>query len=254
MIDGAETAQAGAMPSDRVPTRGVDAYARVAPKGGSMVDGSDSLVRSYLALRKAIGLLGISLPIVLPLGVAVLAADEGWQPTISDYVDTVMGGVFVGILFAIGVFLYFYVGYDRDPDERRFLPSDKVASNLGGLFAIGVALFPTTSSVGLVQGVHMVSAVLLFLTLAYFALWQFTKTSGEPTPEKLMRNRIYRACGLTILICIALIGIHGSFLRDTGLADLEPVFWLESIALWAFGIAWFVKGEGLPAVNDDHRA
>lgn len=215
-----------------------------------MSENSETHVRSYLALRKAIGVLGISLPIILALGVALLAPDEGWQPTISDYVDTVMGGAFVGILFAIGVFLYFYVGYDRDPGERPFLPSDKVASNLGGLLAIAVALFPTTSSVGFVQGVHMVSAILLFLTLAYFALWKFTKTSGEMTPEKLMRNRIYRACGITILVCIALIGIHGWFLRDTGLADIKPVFWLESIALWAFGVAWFIKGEGLAPVND----
>jgi len=215
-----------------------------------MSENSETHVRSYLALRKAIGVLGISLPIILALGVALLAPDEGWQPTISDYVDTVMGGTFVGILFAIGVFLYFYIGYDQDPDQPRFLPSDRIASNLGGLFAIAVALFPTTSSVGFVQGVHVVSATLLFLTLAYFALWQFTKTSGEMTPEKLMRNRIYRVCGITILVCIALIGIHGWLLRDTGVADVKPVFWLESIALWAFGIAWLVKGEGLPPVND----
>lgn len=195
-------------------------------------------------------MLGISLPILLPLGVAVLAPDEGLQPTISDYVDTVMGGTFVGILFAIGVFLYFYVGYDREPDQPAFLPSDRVASNLGGLFAVGVALFPTTSTVGLVQGVHMVAAVLLFLTLAYFAIWQFTKTGGDPTPEKQMRNKIYRICGVTILVCIALIGVHGLLLRDTAIADLRPVFWLESMALWAFGFAWFVKGAGLSPVND----
>lgn len=212
---------------------------------------SDSHVRSYLALRKAIGVLGIAMPVILALGVLVLAPDQGLQPTISDYVDTVMGDAFVGILFAIGVFLSFYLGYDRDPDQPRFLPSDKVASNLGGVFAIGVALFPTTSSVGFVQGVHMVSALLLFLTLAYFALWQFTKTGGEPTPEKVLRNRIYRISGVTILGCIALIGIHGWFFRDTGVDDLRPVFWLESVALWAFGIAWFVKGEGLAPVNDE---
>lgn len=214
--------------------------------GGS----SDSHVRSYLALRKAIGILGISLPVVLPLGVLLLAPDQGLQPTLSDYVDTVMGGVFIGVLFAIGVFFYFYVGYDPDPDKPPFLPSDKIASNLAGAFAVGVALFPTTSTVGFVQGVHMVSATLLFLTLAYFLLWQFTKSSGDPTPEKLLRNRIYRLCGAAILVCIALIGIHGWLLRDSSLDDLNPVFWLEAIAMWAFGIAWFIKGEGLAPVND----
>ncbi|MGI9642770.1 MAG: hypothetical protein ACR2N9_08305 [Acidimicrobiia bacterium] len=99
-------------------------------------------------------MLGISLPFVLPIGVLILDPDDSWRPTISDYVDTVMGGVFVGILFAIGVFMYFYLGYESDTDNPRFFPSDKIASNLAGMFAIGVALFPTTSSVGLVQGVH----------------------------------------------------------------------------------------------------
>lgn len=195
-------------------------------------------------------MLGISLPVVLPLGVLILDPNQGWQPTISDYVDTVMGGVFVGVLFAIGVFLFFYVGYDADPGEPWFLPSDRVASNLAGGFAIGVALFPTTSSIGFVQGVHMVSATLLFLTLAYMSLWLFTKHGDGPTPEKLVRNRIYRICGYAIFGCIALIGIHGWLFRDTGLDDLNPVFWLEAIAMWAFGIAWFVKGEGLAPVND----
>jgi hypothetical protein len=23
----------------------------------------------------------------------------------------------------------------------------------------------------------------------------------------------------------------------------SPVFWLETVALWAFGVSWFVKGE-----------
>ena len=27
------------------------------------------------------------------------------------------------------------------------------------------------------------------------------------------------------------------------LQHLDPVFWLESIALWAFGISWITKGE-----------
>lgn len=192
----------------------------------------------------------MSLPIILPLGVLVLAPEEGLQPTVSDYVDTVMGDVFVGVLFAIGVFLYFYVGYEIAPEDPPFLPSDNVAGNLGGLFAIGVALFPTTSSVGFVQSVHFLSAAALFLTLAYFAIWQFTKTGEEPTPEKLLRNRIYRICGVTILVCLALIGLNGLLLRDTGVADLRPVFWLEAIAMWAFGIAWFVKGEGIAMVND----
>ncbi len=41
-----------------------------------------------------------------------------------------------------------------------------------------------------------------------------------------------------------MIGINWLFLDDR-LEDLRPVLWLESLALWAFGIAWFVKGRTL---------
>ncbi len=201
----------------------------------------DSLVRSYLALRRTVGLLGIALPVVLPLGVLLIDASQGWQATISDYIGTVMGGVLVGVLFSIGVFLYFYVGYEQ---------ADNVAGNLACLVALGVALFPTNSSLGAVRAVHFVSATALFLTLAYFSLWLFTKSSGDPTPQKIQRNRLYRACGLIILVCIGLIALYGWLLRDSTLAGLKPVFWLESIALWAFGWAWLVKGEGLAPLND----
>ena len=86
------------------------------------------------------------------------------------------------------------------------------------------------------------------MVLSYFSLVLFTKTKeGElPTPEKKRRNVVYVVCGVVILVCIALIGLFHLFFKDTkALADLKPVFWLESLALWAFGISWFVKGQTL---------
>ena len=88
-------------------------------------------------------------------------------------------------------------------------------------------------------------AALLFLTLSYFALFLFTKSGGDPTPAKLVRNRIYRFCGVVMLACIAGIGIYHAFLDHTALSRLNPVFWLETFALWSFGISWFIKGETL---------
>ncbi len=209
---------------------------------------NDSLVRSYLQLRRAIGYLGICLPIILPIGVLILNTGEGWQPTISDYVATVMEGVFVGILFAIGVFLYFYEGYKPDDDRKPYeILSDDLAGNIACVCALGVALFPTNSGVTLVRYLHIIFATAMFLILAYFSLVLFTKGNAKPTARKEQRNRIYRICGVTILACIALIGIYGWFFPDDALEALNPVFWLEAIALWAFGAAWFVKGEGLLA-------
>jgi hypothetical protein len=46
-----------------------------------------------------------------------------------------------------------------------------------------------------------------------------------------------------MVACIVLIGIYSVFLRESWLSFLRPVFWLEALALWAFGASWFVKGE-----------
>jgi hypothetical protein len=48
---------------------------------------------------------------------------------------------------------------------------------------------------------------------------------------------------VAILVCIALTGIYFLFLEDTSISDIKPVFWLESIMLWTFGISWFIKGQ-----------
>ncbi len=61
----------------------------------------------------------------------------------------------------------------------------------------------------------------------------------------MIRNRIYKGCGVTILICIALIGLYYWRMQGTSIARFKPVFWLESFALLAFGISWFIKGETL---------
>ena len=53
------------------------------------------------------------------------------------------------------------------------------------------------------------------------------------------------ACGVIMLACIASIGLYYGLLQDTSIAAIKPVFWLESLVLWAFGCSWFVKGETL---------
>lgn len=199
---------------------------------------TEGLVISYLTLRKALGVLGVALPVVLAVGDALLGDGRGLQPTISDYYGTGMRDVFVGLLFAMGLFLFSYRGFDW---------RDELAGKLACLFAIAVALFPTTSALRWVRGVHFVSAAALFLTLSVFSLFLFTRTAAGvgPTPQKLKRNRVYRVCGIIILACIAAIAIDGALLDQAPLASLKPIFWLETIALWAFGFSWLTKGEFL---------
>ena len=202
-----------------------------------------TLVLSYLNLRKAIGIIGASLPFVLVIG-KILLDGSGIEDSISRYYYTHMRDVFVGSLCAIAVFLMSYKGYER---------KDAVAGDLACVCALGVALFPTTPITSptpqdhLVGGLHHTFAVIFFLTLAYFSLALFRKTNPSkiPTRQKLQRNIVYTVCGYTILVCIALLGLTSLLPKESPVNNLEPVFWLESIAVFVFGISWLTKGEAI---------
>lgn len=204
----------------------------------------ESLVIGYMTLRKSVGVLGTALPFLLSFG-ALYFFKTGLQPSMSAYYHTGMRDVFVGILWAIGVFMFSYRGY-----ERR----DDIAGDLAGTFAVGVALFPTTPSGGVVVLdtiglLHLAFAALFFTVLAYFSLVLFTKTDPKKTPtrRKLQRNRVYRTCGVILLASIVLIFLM-SFLPlniRQALAPYSPVFWLEAVAVVAFGVSWLTKGEAM---------
>lgn len=191
-------------------------------------------------LRCVIGYLGTFLPIILIVGCLLFCAGEGFQRTVSHYYHTPMRDVFVGMLFAIGLGMLSYRGYDY---------RDIRASNLAALLAVGVALFPTdadpdTSSI--IGYIHLFFAAAFFCTLIYFSYFLFTKTAAgqEPTEQKKKRNVVYKCCAGVMAICIVLIIIH--YLIPESISQqyvhLNPVFILESIAVIAFGISWLTKG------------
>ena len=95
--------------------------------------------------------------------------------------------------------------------------------------------------------VHLAFAAAFFLVLSYFCLVLFRKTdpTKPPTPEKLKRNKVYAACGYTMLACIALVALLKLTALGRELAAYSPVFWLESIAILAFGLSWATKGEAI---------
>jgi hypothetical protein len=208
------------------------------------------LVIHYLALRKSVGLLGILLPLVLIFGVKFLTNCNILQDSISDYYYTKLGHYMTGTLCAVSLFMFSYKGYDK---------KDLWAGRGASVFALGVAFFPCSNLYPLsackvlelkveyvINLIHFGSATCLFLIFAIFSLFLFTKSSGHPTERKKQRNVVYRICGIIILFCIVLIflysvipSLHQQF------KDYKPIFWLEALALEAFGFSWLTKGEGL---------
>ncbi len=195
----------------------------------------DPLVHSYLYLRRAVGLLGMALPLVLVVGGLLLTGEL--LGSISGYYYSGLRDVYVGAMCATGVFLLCYRGYGR---------VDDATANAAGIAAIGVALFPTRpvdpdARERVFGHLHLVSAAVFFLALAFFCLVLFRRTDATaPTGRKLKRNAVYLVSGVVILVCLVLIPVTGA-LFDLG--ALRPALWLESLAILAFGVAWLTKGQ-----------
>ncbi len=208
-------------------------------------------VMSYHRVRTALGLLGISLPLVLILG--GLGADGRIEPTISDFFHTKLRDIYVGTLSAIGIFLISYRGYRKGDDEML---SDNIIATIAGLAAFGLAFFPNANGGSEVEtltqavlgqntamNIHFVSGSVFFLCLALFCYVKFPK-GAQPA-----RQRIYRICGHVIIASLAGL-IVGSYLKMSGpepirtmVLDWRLIFWAEAIGIWAFALSWLVKGK-----------
>jgi hypothetical protein len=203
-----------------------------------------SLVISYRTLRKIVGILGIALPIVLFVGVSIF--NEDIQSSVSGYYHTSMRDVFVGTLCVIGFFLLSYRGHE---------PRDDYAGDVACFAVLMVAFVPTAKDGVVSQAamrldlIHLLSATLFFAMLVYFSLVLFTKTKSDakPTRRKLQRNRVYKICGVTMLTCMILILLYKELFTGTfALLDaIKPVYWLEAIAISAFGLSWLTKGRAI---------
>ncbi len=189
---------------------------------------------SHLALRKAVGWIGILLPFVLLGGVLFIFKEEKIPLNISQYYYTGMRDVFVGAMCAIALFLFYYRGYTK---------WDNIAGNLAGLLALGIAFFPTDKSkpYDLSAKMHFICASLFFIVLSIFSFFIFTRKKPNPTKRKLARNRIYIICGSVMMLCMITILVFFIYFEDDH-PDSTFVFWTETAALAAFGVSWLTKG------------
>ena len=203
------------------------------------------------ALRQVIGYIGFFLPIVL----WVLAAWRsvkgfpGWQTldSISEYYYSGAVSLLTGALAVLAVFLFTYRGF-----RNREGSLDRILGKVAGVAALGVSFFPTAALDPFsgppwwecwMRTVHYVSAAVLFVTFILYSLVLFpmSTASGGKTNEKSLRNGIYRACGLGMLVCVLWAALAGS--QD------RAIFWPESVALLLFGVSWLTKGRALWTLN-----
>ena len=205
---------------------------------GVKTPANNNQIISYYALRILIGATGILLPLLHIIGNLIANETLKIEFSVSDYYDNgTAGDILVGILFVLGFFLMTYKGNDL---------IDSRAANMGCVFALGVALCPTTSTNQAVHILHFVFAVLLFSVFIFFSIYLFRKSDLPKgvNKQKDKRNSVYFTCGIIMILCIA--GITLSMLVfEPASIKYHLVFWFESAALIAFGISWVTKAEFL---------
>jgi len=201
-------------------------------------DRKKNQIISFLRLRTMIGLLGFLLPFLLLISDSIAEKVLRVEFSISDYYDNgISGDLLVGVLFVLGFFLLSYRGYE---------PIDSKVSNLACFFALGVALFPTTSQNDLIHNLHFVFAFFLFSSFIFFSIFLFRKkdklSKEPPSPQKIIKNKVYMTCGIIMIICIIVIALASFDVFGEAADKLKLVFWFESIALISFGFSWITKG------------
>lgn len=207
------------------------------------------LLISYLRLRQALGYVAIAMPFVLAFG-AWFAERIPWADSVSAYYYTSMRDVFVGAMFAIGVFLFCYRGYDR---------LDNVLTNAAGAAAAAIGLLPMEPQYSQVLlerhrdlqgpncyvplgfiGYHFYVVAIFFAIISYLVIFRFTRTDQVlMTAAKHARNRVYVTCGVIMLVCFAAIGLLKWW------APATPIVVPETAAIVAFSIAWLTKGQAI---------
>ena len=91
----------------------------------------------------------------------------------------------------------------------------------------------------------MISAMLFFAILSYVSIFQFTKSGGEMSKQKKIRNIIYRVCGCGMLLSFLILVIPGFTIK---------VWLTEAIALLFFGISWLTKAQAYRWLVADKEA
>ncbi|MBC9032884.1 hypothetical protein IAG41_10815 [Sphingomonas sp. JC676] len=204
-----------------------------------------SVSLSYEILRNGIGVLGLALPIVLLVGGGL----DDIQRSLSAYYHFsraapgqygagTMRDAFVGILCAIGAFLFFYRGHSLQED---------LALNAAGISVVLVALVPmewpsyTVYATTVAGKIHWISATVFFIMIAYVCVFRARDTLClmNDAGRRRIFERIYVVLGALMLATPAAIAAVGqmSSVRN-GYATLV----IEIAGIFVFSAFWLIKG------------
>jgi UDP-N-acetylmuramyl pentapeptide phosphotransferase/UDP-N-acetylglucosamine-1-phosphate transferase len=221
---------------------------------------SVGLQQSDYRVRKLIGGLGLSLPILLPLSEMELLSSMSHY-----YYYSLSSILLIFVLSSFGLFLISYKGYQKDSSNEKI--SDDFLTNIGGFAILIVVLIPTqcanSESVTIdalcasenypllghmnktLNIIHLISAGIFIFTMGWMSKYKFTRGQNQAN------NKIYRLCGNIVWGAIALLIVLViiDFFQENFQITKYDVFILETVALVPFGISWLIKGEAMEDIK-----
>jgi len=207
----------------------------------------NNIAATYKGLRIGMAAMGLLLPFVLGFG-GYFWKDLPLQGSMSAYYYTPMRDFFVGVLWAIGAFLYLYKGYKYW--ENIFL-------NIAGLAAILVSIFPMEWKCGAECHpitIHGTFAVVFFVCIAIVCIFHATYTLCLIDDVRLRRRYTYayRLAGFAMLVAPAIAYVLAVVLRYRE-TENYAVFLVEAVGVWIFSIYWIVKTIEIASTQADIR-
>lgn len=200
-----------------------------------------SVALSYEILRNGIGVLALAFPIVMLVGGGLgdiqtsLSAYYHFSPAAPGrYGAGIMRDAFVGMLCAIGSFIFFYRGHSLQED---------LALNAAGISVVLVAFMPTdwpsiaAPSTTVTGTIHWISATIFFVMIGYVCIFRARDTLCLTCdPQRRRRfERVYLILGALMLLTPAAAAI--SF-DQSGYATLV----IEICGIIVFSAYWLIKG------------
>ena len=213
------------------------------------------ILSTYNSLRFGMGVLAAVTPVIVVLWGYSFRIP--WQDSISAYYFAPSGNqqiysaypcrvFFVGILFALGSFLYLYKGFSKREDW---------ALNTAGVCAVIVAVFPMYAEIGYIplsNYAHFGAALVLFLCMAYTAIFRHDDTL-KMIPDARLRKR-YKILYNIVGWFMALFPVVGLIVAMSLRAAQRETFWIEAAGIWAFAAYWFIKSHELKTSEADRKA
>ena len=215
-------------------------------------------------LAALLGYVALGMPSVLALGGLSLSLFELGEFTESlsafYYEEVFLGDIFVGCLMFLGAAMFAYQGWHS-----------KIATlaSFCGVCMSLVALFPADGWIimsddlggrvvfeAISDQVHLWASVIVFLILAFFCFFVFTRVKpdqigpdGDLIATKRSRNRLYRISGTIILVSISLTGL--AFLLGEDIVRQYRLIYIgETICLLTYGVSWMVHGRVFDTLAD----